>query len=76
MLLGDLNADLETPRSERDVAVAEQAAAMDVTDMSRCFRQRSRKWVRGRWTWRQRRRGRWVSSHPDYIMVREGGDEG
>ena len=71
LLMGDLNANIERPLSERDVAVAEQAAAMDVVDMSRQFRQRRRQWVRGRWTWRRKRRTRWISSHPDYILARE-----
>ena len=72
ILLGDLNADIEYPKSDRDVAVAEQAAGMDVYDMSRVFRQRHRTRSRGRWTWRQRRRTKWVSSHPDYFLAREG----
>ena len=70
--LGDLNADIEYPKSERDVAIAEQAAAMDLVDQTRCFKQRRRRLVRGRWTWRQMRRGSWYSSHPDYFLAREG----
>jgi exonuclease III len=72
MLLGDLNINLEYPRNERDVAVAEQIVEMDLTDMSRQFCQRRRRRIRGRWTWRQRRRGRWVSSQADYLLAREG----
>ena len=34
LLIGDLNAEIQTPPSIRDVAVADQAAAMDVFDMS------------------------------------------
>jgi hypothetical protein len=56
---------------ERDIAFAEQAAAMDVNDVSRNFRQRRQKMARGRWTWRMRRRARWISSLPDYILARE-----
>ena len=37
LLLGDLNANIESPKSRRDVAVLDQAAGMDVHDMSRCF---------------------------------------
>ena len=74
LLLGDLNANIESPKSRRDVAASDQAAGMDVHDMSRCFRQRRRNWVRGRWTWRKLRRGRMVSSHPDYLFS-TGGDE-
>ena len=42
ILLGDLNANIQLPQSERDIAIAEQAALMDVSDMSRNFRQRRR----------------------------------
>ena len=54
ILMGDFNADLHRPISERDVAFAEQAAAMDMNNVSRNFRQRRRKVARGRWTWRMR----------------------
>ena len=69
IVLGDLNANIHNPQTDRDMAVTEQAAAMDIQDMSRQFRQRRRTWAKGRWTWRMRRRGRWISSQPDYILA-------
>ncbi len=45
--------------------------AIDLVDMSRHFYQRSGKWLWGRWTWRMRRRGRWISSQCDYFLGRE-----
>ena len=71
MLVGDLNVDLDTiPMDERGMAIAEQVDAMDLTCMTRQFGQRRRRRVRGRWTWRMRRGGRWISSHPDYFLGR------
>lgn len=69
ILMGDLNVDLETPSDERDDRVAEWCDTQDITCMSRHFRQRRRKRARGRWTWSQRRLGRWISSHPDYVLT-------
>ena len=67
--IGDLNVDLESPPGdERGMDIAEEVDAMDVVCMSRQFRQRRRRRVQGRWTWRMRRQGRWVSSHPNYFL--------
>ena len=71
MLVGDLNVDLESPPGdERGVAIADQVDAMDLRCMSRQFGQRRQRRVRGRWTWRMRRLGRWISSSPDYFLCR------
>ena len=72
LLVGDMNIDLEYPRDERDEKVAEQCDFWNLTDMSRQFSQRRRRKTRGRWTWRQQRLGRWVQSHPDYFLAKEG----
>ena len=71
LLLGDLNIDLENPIRDRDIdiAVAELIMAMDVHDMSRQFLQRRRPRIKGRWTWRQRRQGSWISSQCDYFWA-------
>jgi hypothetical protein len=45
---------------------------MGLSNMSRHFRQRRRRRMQGRWTWRMRRRGRDISSQPDYFLAREG----
>ena len=71
LLIGDLNIDLEYPRDERDDEVAEECDANNLVCMSRHFRQQRRRHVRGRWTWRQRRLGRWIASKPDYFLARE-----
>ena len=68
ILVGDLNVKLRAPRTEREETIAEQVDAMDLVDMSRHFRQRSGNRLRGRWTWRMRREGRWISSHCDYFL--------
>ena len=53
ILVGDLNVNLRTPRTEREETIAEQVDAMDLVDMSRHFRQRSgnRLWGRCVLTW-------------------------
>jgi hypothetical protein len=44
---------------------------MDLVDMSRHFRQRLGKRLRGRWVWQMRRGGRWISSQCNYFLGRE-----
>ena len=44
---------------------------MGLSDMSRHFLPPRQRNNRGRWTWRQNRRGRVVSSQPDYFMAGE-----
>ena len=71
LLLGDLNINLDQPFGDaREQRVAEEMDAMGLEDLSRHFAPRQRRYARGRWTWRQRREGRWVSSQPDYILGR------
>ncbi len=45
--------------------------AMNLVDMSRHFYQRSGNRLRGKWTWRMRREGRWISSQCNYFLGRE-----
>ena len=72
LLIGHLNINIQSPLSERDVAVAVQAVAMDVVNTLRQFGQRRCQWVQGSWTWR--RRMGWISSHPDCILAWEVGE--
>ena len=72
ILLGDLNIKLASPRNERDELIAEQVGdVMGLVNVSRQFKQRRRARAQGRWTWRMRRGGRWVSSQCDYFLGRE-----
>jgi hypothetical protein len=71
ILVGNLNLTLCAPRKEREETIAEQVNAMDLVDMSRHFYQRSEKRLWGQWTWRMRRRGRWISSQCDYFLGRK-----
>ncbi len=71
LLVVDLNFNFCAPRTERKEMIAEQVDAMDLADMSRHFYQRTRRWLQGRWTWRMRREGRWISSQCDYFFGRE-----
>jgi hypothetical protein len=73
VLLGDLNVCLRTPVDPRADAIADMTDEAGFTDLSRHFTQRLRRRRNGkRWSWRQRRLGRWISSQPDYILAREG----
>jgi len=71
ILVGDLNLNLQAPRSEREDTIAEQVDVMNLFNMSRHFCQHlgSRLW--GRWTWWMRREGRWISSQCNYFLGRE-----
>jgi hypothetical protein len=71
ILVGDLNINLRAPRTAREEMIAEQVDAMDLVNMSRHFCQCSGKRLWGRWTWRMRREGRWISSQCDYFLGRE-----
>jgi hypothetical protein len=71
ILVGNLNLDLRAPRTEREETIAEQVNAMDLVNMSRHFCQHSGKRLWGRWTWRMRRRGSWISSQCEYFLGRE-----
>ncbi len=75
LLLGDLNVSLKMPMSTREDAIANMADKYNLTELTRHYKQ----WggVRGGrggkcWSWRQRRRGRWVASQPDYVLAEQG----
>jgi hypothetical protein len=73
LLLGDLNINFGSPRSEREEIIVDLLDEMGLADMSRKFLQRWRNGRQGggRWTWRQRRGRQWHQSQPDYCMARE-----
>jgi hypothetical protein len=71
LLVGNLNFNFCAPCTDHEEAIAEQVEAMGLVVMSRHFYQRSGKWLRGTWTWRMRREGRWISSQCDYFFGRE-----
>ena len=71
--MGDLNINVEHPHDEREATLADLLDKINLVDTSRKFnlRQCSFQKARKRWTWRRKRRGRWIYSQPDYIMARE-----
>ncbi len=72
ILLGDLNINLVSPRNERDEMIVEQVQdVMGLIDVSCQLKQHCRAKAWGRWTWRMRQGGRWVSSQCDYFLRRE-----
>lgn len=70
LLMGDFNINLDTPRDTREDIIAEQCDDWDLTCLSTHFLQRRTRQLKGRWTWRQERLGRWVSTKPDYFLAR------
>ncbi len=72
LLLGNLNIDFRSPRTEREEIIADFLDKINVVDtLHRFIQRKGRQQGHGaRWTWRQRRGGRWYQSQPDYIMAR------
>ncbi len=74
IVMGDLNISFEHPHDKQVEAIANLLDEINLVDLSckfclrRCWLQPSRR----RWTWWQKRTGRWHHSQPDYIMTREG----
>ena len=73
LLLGDLNINFGSPRSEREEIIVDLLDEIGLVDISRKFLQRWRDGRQGggRWTWRQWRGGQWHQSQPDYCMARD-----
>ena len=69
ILMGDLNANINNPRNERDWRISEQIDSWDSDCLTGHYKSRRRRIARGNWTWRQRRLGRWISSKPDYAIT-------
>jgi hypothetical protein len=74
IVMGDLNISFEHPRDGWEEAITDLLDEINLVDLSRkfCLRQCRLQLARRRWTWRQKRMGRWHHSQPDYIMAREG----
>ena len=73
IVIGDLNIRNQDPRDAREEEIADLLDEINLVHTSRKFNlwQCSFQKARKRWTWRQKRRGRWIYSQPDYIMARE-----
>jgi hypothetical protein len=70
ILLGDLNVNLAALHDERNETIAKQVDNMALVDMSSHFCQQCKRRSRGRWTWRMRRGGSWISSQCDHVLDR------
>ena len=71
MLMGNLNVNLRHPATPRDDAIGDVVDEADLSNLILHYQQH--KGTLGkRWLWRQRRFGRWVSSHPDYLLLQNG----
>ena len=64
ILVGDLNIDLDSPESERDMEIAQLIADAGLRDMHQHFKTRRRCSS----TWHQKREGEIVWSRPDYFL--------
>jgi hypothetical protein len=78
LVIGDLNANLDAPRSRREEVLSQLMAGEGLGCATRHFQVRRRRHLRGRWTWRREtamatRMGerRWIRSRPDYILIGE-----
>jgi hypothetical protein len=71
LLLGDLNVDFGAPQNMWEEIIADFLDDINVAEMSRnFFQQQGQQQGKGaRWTWGQRRGGKWYQSQPDYIMA-------
>ncbi len=71
LILSDLNVDLESSfgGNEREGEIVEGLDAVGLSNVSCHFTQRRKRIAQGRWSWRQRQLGSWVSSCPDYILT-------
>ena len=76
MVLGDLNADLDSPRGRQEDVLAAEASEHDLVCATKQFRcRRKRRHVRGWWTFRRptytpEGERRWVRGKPDYRSCR------
>jgi hypothetical protein len=74
IVMGDLNTSFEHPCNEQEEAIANLLDKINLVDLSCkfCLRQCLMQSAKRRWTWRQKRTGRWHHSQPDFIMARKG----
>jgi hypothetical protein len=73
LLLGDLNINFGSPRSEREEIIVDLIKEINLANISQKFCQRwNGRQGGGRWTWQQRRGEQWHQSQPDYCMAWDG----
>jgi hypothetical protein len=74
LVLGDLNVNFEHPRDAGEEQIIDLLDKINLVDTSQKFALRRCKMqaAKKRWTWRQKRMGRWHYTQPDYILAREG----
>ncbi len=74
LVLGDLNVDFEHPRDAREEQITDLLKEINLVDTSQKFALRRCKMqaAKKRWTWHQKRMGRWHHTQPDYILAWEG----
>ena len=75
LVLGDLNVNLDAPRSLEEESLSQEMGEHGLECATRHFQVRRRRHVRGRWTFRRAKEEatragdrRWVRSRPDYIL--------
>ena len=70
MIVGDFNASLDVPLTERDELIADVMDGNCLMEAKNHFCVRRRR-LWGRWTWRQRRKGKMLCSKMDYFFMQE-----
>ena len=78
LVIGDLNANLDAPRSRREEVLAQNMGEHGLGCASRHFQVRHGRHLRGRWTYRTVKENaiqlgdrRWVRSRPDHMLIPE-----
>ena len=78
LVIGDLNANLDAPRSRQEEVLVQDTEEHGLGCAPRHFQVRCGRHLRERWTWRQARENttrlgkrRWNRSRPDYILIPE-----
>ena len=66
ILVGDLNLDLDSLETDRDMEIADILATSGLLDMHRHFKSHGRN--RRPATWHQKREGEVIKSRPDYFL--------
>ena len=62
--LGDFNTNLDQVKDARQAEISASVANVSLFDLSKHFVQKHK------WTWRQKREGRWLRSTTDYFLVK------
>jgi hypothetical protein len=68
ILLGDLNCNLAAPapKDEHACDISSDISILNLTDIANHYTH-----PHGKWTWSQRRSGRYIRSTTDYILVQD-----